>query len=269
MTNDATVPTEEEPNNLIIWLDEHIGDSNWCQQLKRAFSTQPDPKNPIPVKLSDQEFVEILVSEGHMPVDFEGVRFLLAAFKDIDSCIHCFYANPHKRIFFITSGSMGEKAVPIILDRFKDTFTDPVTKEPYRFIYVFCLNIKYNCEWALDYCDYIQMFNFEAELLARMIRDIGDYFLRESKRLLTESAPNNPAAYHRLTWAKELYERYNRMGMIKVTNDATVPTEEQSNNLIIWLDKHIGNLEWCQQLKGAFSTQPDPKNPIPVKLSDQ
>ncbi|CAF3282066.1 unnamed protein product [Rotaria socialis] len=216
MTNDATVPTEEEPNNLIIWLDEHIGDSNWCQQLKRAFSTQPDPKNPIPVKLSDQEFVEILVSEGHMPVDFEGVRFLLAAFKDIDSCIHCFYANPHKRIFFITSGSMGEKAVPIILDRFKDTFTDPVTKEPYRFIYVFCLNIKYNCEWALDYCDYIQMFNFEAELLARMIRDIGDYFLRESKRLLTESPPNNPAAYHRLTWAKELYERYNRMGMVLI-----------------------------------------------------
>ncbi|CAF4286121.1 unnamed protein product [Rotaria socialis] len=219
MTNDATVPTEEEPNNLIIWLDEHIGDSNWCQQLKKAFSTQPDPKNPIPVGLSDNELVEMLVSEGHIPVHFEGVQFLLAAFKDIDSCIRCFYQNQHKRIFFITSGSLGKQAVPEILDRLKDTFTDPVTEEPYMFIYVFCQNIEYQVEWALEYRNYIQIFNFEADLLARMMRDMGDYFLTESKRLLDESPPNNPAAQHRLTWANELFQRYTAQHRLTWANE--------------------------------------------------
>ncbi|CAF4937699.1 unnamed protein product [Rotaria socialis] len=96
---------------------------------------------------------------------------------------------------------MGEKAAPEILDRFKDTFTDSVTKEPYMFIYVFCLNIKYNREWALDYCDYIQMFNFEAELLAHA------------------AVSNNPIAYHRLTWAHELFHRYSQLEKISMKTE--------------------------------------------------
>ncbi|CAF5149812.1 unnamed protein product, partial [Rotaria magnacalcarata] len=191
----------------------------WCQQLKRAFSTQPDPKNPIPVKLSDEEFVEILVSEGHMPVHFEGVHFLLAAHKNIESCIHCFHQNQHRRIFFITSGTLGRETVPIILEKFKDTFIDPVTEEPYMFIYVFCQNIEYQLDWALQYRDYIQIFNFEADLLARMMRDIGDYFLTESKRLLNKSPPNNPAAQHRLTWANELFRRYSQMEKVSMKTE--------------------------------------------------
>ncbi|CAF1473549.1 unnamed protein product [Rotaria magnacalcarata] len=219
MTNNATVPTEEESDHMIIWLDDHIGDPEWCQQLKRAFSTQPDPKNPIPVKLWDKEFAEMLVSEGHMPVHFEGVRFLLSAFTNIASCIHCFYQNQHRRIFFITSGTLGKKTVPIILEKFKDTFIDPVTEEPYMFIYVFCQNIEYHRDWALEYRDYIQIFNFEADLLARMMRDIGDYFLTESKRLLDESPPNNPAAQHRLTWANELLQRYGQMEKVSMKTE--------------------------------------------------
>ncbi|CAF4348387.1 unnamed protein product, partial [Rotaria sordida] len=44
--------------------------------------------------------------------------------------------------------------------------------------------------------------------LSRLVRDIGDYFLTESKRLLDENPPNNSAAYHRLSWTHKLYERY-------------------------------------------------------------
>ncbi|CAF5152040.1 unnamed protein product, partial [Rotaria magnacalcarata] len=41
----------ENPNHLIIWLDQHIGQPEWCQHLKRAFSTQTDPKTSVAVNL--------------------------------------------------------------------------------------------------------------------------------------------------------------------------------------------------------------------------
>ncbi|CAF1473520.1 unnamed protein product [Rotaria magnacalcarata] len=121
----------------------------------------------------------MLVLEGHMPVHFEGVRFLLSAFTNIE-----------------------------------------MIEEPYMFIYVFCQNIEYQLDWALEYRDYIQIFNFEADLLARMMRDIGDYFLTESKRLLNKSPPNNPAAQHRLTWANEFFQRYSQIAK-KINENGT------------------------------------------------
>ncbi|CAF4804379.1 unnamed protein product [Rotaria sp. Silwood1] len=219
MPNDATVPYEENPTHMIIWLDVSIGDPSRYQHLKKAFSSKSDPKHETPVELVDADYDEILRVEGPLPIDFEGVYFLLAAFTNIESCINCFAQNQDKRIFFITSGSLGRDAVPIIIERFKETFTDPVTDEPYMSIYVFCHDISLQIHQALDYRDYIQIFNFDADLLSRMIRDIGDYFLTESKRLLDESPPNNAAAYHRLSWTKELYYRYTKMEKVSMKKE--------------------------------------------------
>ncbi|CAF4397682.1 unnamed protein product, partial [Rotaria sordida] len=94
-----------------------------------------------------------------------------------------------------------------------------VTNEPYMSIYVFCHDISFHIDWALDYRDYIQIFNFDAQLLSRMTRDIGDYFLTESKRLLDENPPNNSAAYHRLSWTHKLYERYGKMERVSMRRE--------------------------------------------------
>jgi hypothetical protein len=107
---------------------------------------------------------------------------------------------------------LARAVVPSILERFRQTFTDPVTNEPYASIYFLCCNIEKHLQWAVDYCEYIQMFTFDADLLARMVRDIAEYYLTRSKRLLGEDPPNNLAAYHRLNWAYELYQRYIHMG---------------------------------------------------------
>ena len=163
--------------------------------------------------------MNFFVIEGPLRVNFEGVWFLLAAFTNVERCIECFEQNQHKRIFFITSGSMGETAVPRILERFKQTFTDPVTDEPYDSIYVFCHNIEYQMDWALDYREYIQIFNHDADLLVRMIRDIANYFVMKGKRLLDEDPPNNAAAYHRLSWAHELYQRYSKMENVSMKKE--------------------------------------------------
>ncbi|CAF0800567.1 unnamed protein product [Rotaria sp. Silwood1] len=210
MPNSGYVP-DANINHMIIWLDAGIGDFDSNQHLKKAFSTQADPTHETPVGLFDKDAAELLRVEGPLPIHFEGVYFLLAAFKNIESCLNCFEHNQNKRIFFITSGALGREAVPIIIERFKETFTDPVTDEPYMSIYVFCHDISLQLDWALKYRDYIHIFNFDADLLSRMVRDIGDYFLTESKRLLNKSPPNNAAAYHRLSWSNELYKRYSKM----------------------------------------------------------
>ena len=211
MPNDATVSYDEEPDHMIIWLDVTIGEREEYKHLKKAFSSTADPKNETPVSLLDRDHAEILQNEGLLPVTFEGIPCLLAAFKDIDECIKCFEQNHQKRIFFITSGTLGEKAVPKILENFQDAFIDPETNEPYTSIYVYCHNIGYHMQWALEYRDYIQIFNHDADLLVRMIRDMASYFVMISKRLIEEDPPNNSSAYHRLRWAHELYTRYSKM----------------------------------------------------------
>jgi hypothetical protein len=219
MPNDATVSYEDDPDNMIIWLDLHIGDPTNCIHLKQAFSTTADAKNETPVKLVDRDYEKLLHSVGPMRVNFEGVWFLLAAFTNVENCIQCFEQNQHKRIFFITSGSMGHIAVPRILDRFRQIFTDPETDEPYSSIYVFCHKVEYQMQWALEYSDYIQIFNHDADLLVRMIRDTADYFVMIGKRLIAEDPPNNSAAYHRLSWAHELYQRYRKMESVSLQKE--------------------------------------------------
>ncbi|CAF1941190.1 unnamed protein product [Rotaria magnacalcarata] len=209
----------ENPNHLIIWLDQHIGQPEWCQHLKRAFSTQTDPKTSVAVNLSDCDLGIIRHVESAFPINFDGVCYSMAVFTDIDSCLHCFEHNKHRRIIFITSETLGKVVVPIILERFKDMFIDPVTKEPYMFIYIFCHNIANQVEWALDYRDYVQMFDFDADLLARVLRDIGNYYFTEGRRLLGESPPNNVAAYHRLRWARILYQRHSQMEQVSMSHE--------------------------------------------------
>jgi hypothetical protein len=55
-------------------------------------------------------------------------------------------------------------------------------------------------------------FTHDADLLVRMIRDIADYFVEESRRYLAvQPQPNYSAAYNRLNWAHTLYDRYRTM----------------------------------------------------------
>jgi hypothetical protein len=241
MSNVGTVPYEDDPDHMIIWLDMHIGDPNEYQHLKTSFASTLDPKNETPAKLIDRDYDTILHEEGPRHVMFEGVRFLLAAFANVERCIECFERNQHKRILFITSGSMGKLAVPRILERFRHTFTDPVTDESYMSMYVFCHNIEYQMHWALEFSDYIQIFNHEVDLLVRMLRDIAEYYVIQGKRLFDEDPPNNAAAKHRLSWAYELYQRYSTMkkvSMRKELHELYGLLEEIDEELISSSDEH-------------------------------
>ncbi|CAF0948034.1 unnamed protein product [Rotaria sp. Silwood1] len=208
MCNDALASNEETPNHMIVWLDFHIGRREDYQRLKAAFSSTANPNNVNPIRLIDKDDDTINRTVGFEEVKFEGVNFLLAAFPNVECCVEFLQNNQDKKIFFITSGQIGRAAVPLIMLKCKNIFIDPVTNEPYQSIYVFCHDINRNADWMRQYLDYLAPpFVFDKDLLLRLIRDIADCFVVESKRLLAAKPPNNSAAYNRLNWAYTLYDR--------------------------------------------------------------
>jgi hypothetical protein len=228
MCNDARASQEEIPNHMIVWLDQHIGRPEHCQLLKAAFSSTTDPNHTSPICLFNEDDKEINRTVGFEQVIFEGVRFLLAAFTNIEDCVKFLEQHQNKRIFFITSGSMGRSAIPLIMHKCKNIFTDPVTHEPYQSIYVFCLQPEKHMDWMLDHRKYLATyFTFDKDLLVRIIRDVADYFLVEGKRLMAADPPNYPAVYNRLNWTHTLYSRY-----IKMENESLRKEFAEVNELI-------------------------------------
>lgn len=216
--NDPTPNQDlEKPNHMIIWLDQHIGEPNQCIHLKKAFATNIDPRHETWVKLRDPDYNALLVAGDELIIEFNGVRFLLQAFVDEDACVAAFERNQDKRIFFITSGSKGQTAVPRIIEQYRHIFTDLTAEKAYESVYVFCLHIEYQLDWAADYLEYVQMFNTESELLERMIRDIANYFIERSERLLRDEEHESALQY--LHWAKRLWHEYDKMQQQIGTDD--------------------------------------------------
>ena len=247
MPNNAVVADEGVPDHIVIWLDAGIGDHKKYHHLKDAFSSTADPTHPNPVPLVDADYDEILRTVGPRIVRFEGVTTLLAVFTDVDACIRCIQENQGKRIFFITSGSLGKLAVPMILPQFKNTFTDPVTNQPYRSIYVFCHHVESNSEWMIDYVDYIHAFDFDADVLARLTYDTAEYFRTAAIRLLAAHPSDDHSAYHRLSWAHQLYQRHEQLGDFSMRRKL-----EEVNQLLDTIQQRLAALVWPRRLNGSL-----------------
>ncbi|CAF3833831.1 unnamed protein product, partial [Adineta steineri] len=193
----------EKPNHMIFWLDASIGNPKEYTHLKKAFGSNTDPRCETWTMLNDEDYHNILVEDDAVTVSFEGVQFLLQAFDNEKDCLKAFEANQDKHIFFITSGKLGEHTVPKVIEQYRNIFTDLINNKPYSSIYVYCHNIEFQLEWTMDYLDYIQVFNFDADLLQRMTRDIAEYFIERCKRL--RQANDIEGALQRLYWAKRLW----------------------------------------------------------------
>ena len=213
-----TLPNQDdkEPNHMIFWLDIGIGDPREYTHLKKAFGSITDPRAGVVTMLRDEDYEDILAVGNAVSVIFEGVVFLLQAFTNINDCLAAFENNQDKRIFFITSGSLGKDAVPIIIERYRHIFTDSITDQPYSSVYVFCGNMEYHMNWIMNDLEYIQGFTFDADLLERLTRDIAEYFIERSKRL--REGNHLKSALQRLHWAETLWLRYDKMQQRIITD---------------------------------------------------
>ena len=254
----------EKPNHMILWLDVGIGDPTKYIDLKKAFSSNTDPRAQTWTTFNDQDIDRLLRAEEAMVVKFEGVVFLLQAFQNEEDCLEAFERYQHKRIFFITSGSLGQEAVPRIIKQFRHVFTDPITDEGYPSIYIFCHNIRLQMDWIKeDYLQYLQTFNFDSELLERMTRDIAEYFIERGARL--RQANDLMGARQRLHWAKKLWYQYDKMfqkiGMDNAREVVPSQRAREIDGLIAEVEQLYADqqrTEWEEKYK-YYQSYPDEK----------
>ena len=199
----------ETPNHMILWLDVTIGDPNEYKHLKKAFGSNTDPRHETWTMLTDHDYTKLIAGGNAEEVKFEGVQFLLQAVTNEDDCLKAFEKNRDKHIFFITSGSLGQKIMPKVIERYRHIFTDPITNQPYTSVYVFCHNIEYHVNWAMDYSEYMNIFNMDSELLERMTCDIAEYFIERGRRI--RQGGDLQGALQRLHWAKRLWNQFEKM----------------------------------------------------------
>jgi hypothetical protein len=221
--SESTIPEDYDyktPDHLIIWLDAYIGDPTKYHQLKKAFSSNIDPRSQTWTMLNDDDYDTLLRTNEAMPVTFGGVLVLLLAFTDSRDCYAAFQKYTDKRILLITSGSEGKKIVPRILEDFQQVFTDLVTNDPYNSVYIFCGDISYNYEWAMDHLYYIQIFNHEADLLLRITRDIAEYYITQGERQNADGHLKEALRFYH--WAKKLFLQYEKMGQPSSKNIADI-----------------------------------------------
>ncbi|CAF4797708.1 unnamed protein product [Rotaria sp. Silwood1] len=213
----------EKPNHMIFWLDASIGNHKEYIHLKKAFASNTDPRHETWTMLNDKDYDKLLAATEAQEVKFEGVRFLLQAFTNEKDCLEAFEKNQDKRIFFISSGLLGMHIVPKIIERYRHIFTDLITNQPYLSIYLFCHDVEGHANWAIEYIDYILIFDFDADLLERMTLDISKYFIERGKRLQQDN--DLDGALQRLHWAKILCHRHDKMKQ-QISTDTPQPMQE-------------------------------------------
>jgi hypothetical protein len=121
----------------------------------------------------------------------------LIAVTTMEQCLAVINKHYHKKIFLITSGSIGQDLVPRVREQY-----------PYvENIFVFCSNIRSYVDWALDFTDNLLIFNFHNDLLSRVVYDIGMYYMQ--KGIVFSDSDDYPRALYYFYIAKKLVMRAN------------------------------------------------------------
>jgi hypothetical protein len=83
------------------------------------------------------------------------------AFTDVDKCIEYIKTHLNEPIYLIVSGSFAKEAVPEIYE------SSNLVQ-----IFLFCGSVATYCEWGMDYCDKMMIFDHGDDLLERLWNDL-------------------------------------------------------------------------------------------------
>jgi len=200
-------------NHMIVWLDQNITSSDCCKQLKKAFATTTNPESKLLTNIDELDVSNLIRADStYGETTFLEVPFTFKLFSHVEPCLQFLLDNAgKKRIFFITSGSLGEHIVPRILTDHQEIFKDKNGKLYEDSIYIFCADMIKHGQWAIDYLelDCIKMENDDQSILARLTRDIAKYFLSEAKEFVKNDNDilSLKKGLQYLTWAKQLYHK--------------------------------------------------------------
>lgn len=199
-----------EPNFIIIWLDQHIGLIESNKQLKTGVDQQADPECRLPESPFEKNINELIQFRTKLDQSFDKIPKNLKAFSEVRVCLDCIGENiGKKKIFFITSGSMGKEIAPEIMVKYPSLKT----------IYVFCGYIAAHLEWVENCLDQgidCIMKDFHTDMLVRLLQDVAEYFVSQGDEELSRDQQLAYSAIHYFTWAKLLWHRANNFDMKKL-----------------------------------------------------
>ncbi len=206
--------SEDKFNHMIVWLDQNIASPDCCKLLKKAFATATNPEDKSLTSIDELDISNLIrVDSSYDQSSFFEIPFYFKLFSSVEPCLKFLLENAgKKRIFFLTSGSLGEHIVPRILTEHQEIFQDENGKLYEDSIYIFCADMMKHGQWAIEYLDLdcIKMENDDQAIVARLTRDIAKYFLSEGKKLLEKNL-NDLNSYEKslkyFTWSKELYHK--------------------------------------------------------------
>ncbi|CAF1583783.1 unnamed protein product [Didymodactylos carnosus] len=156
--------------------------------------------------------------------------YCLKPFFEMNDCLEFIRGNASKKIFFISSGTLGKEIVPQIAEW-----------SQVHGIYIFCGNILYHKDWAINYCDHItSILEHQDDLLLRLTRDIAEYL--EKKGDHYSALGETVKVKHCYAWAIKLLLRTRDMGgrnyqdmhdrLMRKFAKAEISREESENNVI-------------------------------------
>jgi hypothetical protein len=194
---------------MIIWLDKHIGKSEECVLLKSSFFMAMDPTTGLFERdLNKDDIDRSICLEAAFLVRLDEVEFIFQAFNNIEKCYETIEKNLHKRIFFITSGSLGKIIVPSLVILHPEAFPK---NNP---IFIFCANLNMvpvedvqpTNLWLEEFLENVLPFDHQDTLLTRVTREIANYFAAESQRLLSSQQPAEAHQYQE--WSHRMRRRH-------------------------------------------------------------
>ncbi|CAF3215430.1 unnamed protein product [Rotaria socialis] len=206
-------------DHVTVWIDRYIGVQNTYTNLKNKFNNSIQvlqSNNEAEAELDDDTMI---CANPDMLKELAEEVYCLKYFSTVEDGLDYIKNHPEKKIFFISSGTIGKIIVP-----------DIANLAQIQGIYIFCGNISDHVKWARDYEDKITaMVEHQDNLLERLTQDIAKYV--ESKGDQYKTGGDNVEAKNCYSWSKKLLVRGKMLG------------DYSLERLIVNITKKIENLQ--------------------------
>jgi hypothetical protein len=189
-------------DHVTVWVDQYIGVKDTYKDFKSKFDNNIQvlkSHNKTEIEIDDDTML-MECSDPEMLKKLSDDCYCLKYFSEIDKALEYIRQNCNKKIFFISSGTIGREVVPQIADLAQ-----------IHGIYIFCMDISKQTDWAAEYAENISaMLVHQDDLLKRLTRDIADYLEKKGDRYKINN--ETIQAKNCYAWTKKLLIRAQNLG---------------------------------------------------------
>jgi hypothetical protein len=187
-------------DHVTVWVDKYIGADDSYGTLKSTFDNNIQVLKSHNTTEKNIDDDSMICSDPEMLKKLSDDCYCLKYFCEIAKALEFIHQSGNKKIFFISSGTIGRQIVPQIADL-------PQIKG----IYIFCMDISKQVDWAGEYAEQISaMLVHQDDLLKRLTRDIATYLEEKGDRYKVRQ--ETIQAKNCYAWTKKLLVRAQNLG---------------------------------------------------------